>query len=148
MSAKWSKTRDLLRAALYVFDAQLLSGALGSGQMLVLWVTLFVFAVIARWIARTIVRRAIGPERCLFVGGDESFERLVDKLAGDDPRAELVGRTSLSPSADPKLIAAASAQLHRLVEDLDVHRVVIEPSQDSPQHVLDFVREAKATGVP
>ena len=132
----------------YVFDEQLLSGALGSAQMLVLWLTLFVFAVIGRWIARWLVRRALGPERCLFVGSDDSFERLLDKLAGDDPRAELVGRMSLSPTADPTLIAAASAQLHRLIEDLDVHRVVIEPSQDSPQHVLDFVREAKATGVP
>jgi exopolysaccharide biosynthesis polyprenyl glycosylphosphotransferase len=132
----------------YVFDAQLLSGGLGSGQMAVLWSALFVFAVIGRFVARFVVRRAIGPERCLFVGGDESYERLVDKLSGKDPRAELVGRMSLSPSAEPQLIAAASAQLHRLVEDLGVHRVVIEPSHESPQHVLDFVREAKATGVP
>ena len=132
----------------YVFDEQLLSGALGSAQLLLLWVTLFVFTVAARWLVRSIVRRAIGPERCLFVGSDESFERLSDKFAGDDPRAELVGRMSLSPTADPALIAAASAQLHHLVEDLDVHRVVIEPNHESPQHVLDFVREAKATGAP
>ena len=132
----------------YVFDEQLLSGALGSAQMLMLWLMLFFFAVIARWVARLIVRRALGPERCLFVGSDESFNRLLEKLSGDDPRAELVGRMALSPTADPKLIAAASAQLHTLIEDLGVHRVVIEPSQESPQHVLDFVREAKATGVP
>ncbi|MEJ7786115.1 MAG: exopolysaccharide biosynthesis polyprenyl glycosylphosphotransferase [Solirubrobacteraceae bacterium] len=132
----------------YVFDDQLLSGTLGSAQMLVLWIALFLFAVIGRWIARVLVRRALGPERCLFVGSDESYARLLDKLSGDDPRAELVARMSLSPTADPQLIAAASAQLHRLVADLEVHRVVIEPSQDSPQHVLDFVREAKATGVP
>jgi len=131
----------------YVFDEQLLSGALGSAQMLGLWLALFFFAVMARWVARLVVRRALGPERCLFVGSDESFERLLEKLSGDEPRAELVGRMSLSLTADPKLIAAATAQLHGLVEDLDIHRVVIE-SQESPQHVLDFVREAKATGVP
>ena len=132
----------------YVFDDALLSGSLGSAQVLLLWFTLFFFAVIARWIARLLVRRALGPERCLFVGSDESFERLLEKLAGDDPRAELVGRMSLAPTADPTLIAAASAQLHRLIEGLELHRVVIEPSHESPQHVLDFVREAKATGVP
>jgi exopolysaccharide biosynthesis polyprenyl glycosylphosphotransferase len=132
----------------YVFDEQLLSGVLGSGQMLALWVTLFLFTVVARWLARSIVRRAIGPERCLFVGSEESFERLADKLARDDPRAELVGRMALSPTADPALVAAASAQLQTLVRDLDAHRVVIEPSQEAPQHVLDFVREAKVTGVP
>jgi exopolysaccharide biosynthesis polyprenyl glycosylphosphotransferase len=132
----------------YVFAEQLLSGMIGSGQMLTLWVALFVFAVAARWLARSIVLRAVGPERCLFVGSDESFERLADKVARDDPRVELVGRMALSPGADPALVAAASAQLHSLVADLDVHRVVIEPSQEAPQHVLDFVREAKATGVP
>jgi len=132
----------------YVFDEQLLSGALGSAQMLGLWLALFFFAVMARWVARLVVRRALGPERCLFVGTDESFERLLEKLSGDDPRAELVGRMATSPDADPKLIAAATAQLHRLIEDLNIHRVVIEPSQESPQQMLDFVREAKATGVP
>ena len=132
----------------YVFHEQLLSGSLGSGQMLALWTTLFLFTVSARWIARTLVRRAIGPERCLFVGSDESFDRLRDKLERGDPRAELVARMSLSPTADAALVAAASAQMHVLAEDLDVHRVIIEPSQESPQHMLDFVREAKATGVP
>ena len=132
----------------YVFDEQLVFGSLGSAQMLALWVALFVFAVLGRWIARLLVRRAVGPERCLFVGSDESFNRLGDKLAGDDPRGELVGRMALNPTDDPVLVAAASAQLHYLIEELDVHRVVIEPTQDSPQHMLDFVREAKATGVP
>ncbi len=132
----------------YVFHAQLLTGALGSGQTLALWMTLFVFAVAGRWIARALVRQAVGPERCLFVGSDESFARLSDKLDSRDPRAELVGRMSLSPTADAELVAAASAQLHVLAGELDVHRVIIEPSQDSPQHMLDFVREAKASGVP
>ena len=132
----------------YVFDGQLLTGTLSSGQMAALWAMLFVFAVVARWIARTLVRGALGPERCLFVGSDESFRRLTDKLDSDDPRAELVGRMSLSASADAELVAAASAQLHVLADELDVHRVVIEPSQDSPEHMLDFVREAKASGVP
>ena len=133
---------------IYVFDDQLLSGTLESGQMLALWLTLFVFAVLARWLARRVVRRVVGPERCIFVGTDESFDRLAEKLRSEDPRAELVGRMALSPAADARLVAGATAQLHRLIEDLDVHRVVIEPAQDSSQHVLDFVREAKATGVP
>ena len=132
----------------YVFHDQLLTGTLGSGEMLALWMTLFVFAVVARCIARTLVRQAVGPERCLFVGSNESFERLSDKLDSRDPRAELVGRMSLSPSADAKLVAAASTQLHVLADELDVDRVIIEPSQESPQHMLDFVREAKASGVP
>jgi len=132
----------------YIFHEPLLTGTLGSGQTIALWMTLFVFAVVARWIARGLVRRAIGPERCLFVGTDQSFERLSDKLDNHDPRAELVGRMSLSPTADAHIVAAASTQLHVLTDELSVHRVIIEPSQEAPQHVLDFVREAKASGVP
>ena len=132
----------------FVFSDQLLEGMLGSRELLALWIALFGFSVAGRWLVRTVLRHALGPERCLFVGSDDSFERLADKLAGEHPRAELVGRMGLSATADADLVAAASAQLHRLVGDLDVHRVVIEPSQESPQHVLDFVREAKATGVP
>jgi lipopolysaccharide/colanic/teichoic acid biosynthesis glycosyltransferase len=36
--------------------------------------------------------------------------------------------------------------LHRVVDELGVHRVVIEPSEPHPQTTLDFVREAKGTG--
>ena len=45
-------SRPFYALIVYVFDDQLLSGALGSGQMLLLWLTLFFFAVIARWVAR------------------------------------------------------------------------------------------------
>jgi lipopolysaccharide/colanic/teichoic acid biosynthesis glycosyltransferase len=44
-------------------------------------------------------------------------------------------------------VAAAAALLHRLVDELNAHRVVIEPSGPLPQATLDFVREAKGTGV-
>ena len=59
-----------------MFDDQLLSGTLESGQML----ALFVFGVLARWLARRLVRRVVGAERCIFVGSDESFDRLAEKL--------------------------------------------------------------------
>ena len=132
----------------YVFDEQLITGMLGSRQMFALWISLFVFAVIGRWLARSIVRRAIGPERCVFVGSDRSYERLAHKLATDNPPAVLVGRLTLGPSADAGRLAGASDRLHQLVRDLEANRVVIEPSEEAPEHALDFVREAKSTGVP
>ena len=132
----------------FVFDAQLIAGVLGSAQTVVLWAALFGFTIVLRWLARWLVRRAITPERCLFVGSDEASDRLADKLAGDNPRAVLVGRMGLSPTTDPSEIEAARRELHSLVELLDAHRVIIEPTQESPQQVLAFVREAKATGVP
>jgi len=132
----------------FVFDDQLMDGTLGSGQAVVLAVALFGFTVVLRCLARYFVRRAISPERCLFVGSDQASQRLSDKLAGGNARAVLVGRMGISPTADPKEVATARRELHSLIELLDVHRVIVEPTEESPVQVLAFVREAKATGVP
>jgi len=61
--------------------------------------------------------------------------------------ARLVGRMSLDPVAGTPMLAAGGRALRRMIEDLDVHRVVIEPSEALPEATLEFVREAKATGV-
>ena len=59
----------------------------------------------------------------------------------------LVGRMSLADGSEEQLVHAATAALRELIKDLNVHRVVVEPSEETPELTLDFVREAKATGV-
>jgi lipopolysaccharide/colanic/teichoic acid biosynthesis glycosyltransferase len=72
---------------------------------------------------------------------------LHSKLPAGARRARLVGRMALNHIADEQLLAVAGATLHRLIDDLRVHRVIIEPSEALPQITLDFVREAKSIGV-
>ncbi len=137
-------------ATLYTLLVVLLQGVfvqgmLGVAQILVLWGTFLIAAVIARHVARGIAQRLSPVERCLFVGSDASFRRLGAKLGTDDGRATLVGRMSLSSLTDASLIDFGVAMLQDLIEDLDVHRVIIEPSEALPQITLDFVRAAKAT---
>ena len=132
----------------FVFDDHLIGGTLSSGEAVWLWIALFGLTLVLRWLARHLVSRALPPERCLFVGSDEAAGRLSSKLGGDNPRAELAGRMSLSATSDPAVIEAERRLLHELIERLEVHRVVIEPAQETPQQVLAFVREAKATGLP
>jgi len=43
-------------------------------------------------------------------------------------------------------ISEMAGGLHQILDRLQVHRVVIEPSEPQPQATLDFVREAKGTG--
>ena len=124
-----------------------IDGVLGTMQVLVLWGTLLLTAILARRAARYVARRVTPVERCLFVGSDESFERLRSKLPADDSRAKLVGRMSLGSLADEAVLDAGAATLRQLIDDLDVHRVIIEPSEALPQLTLDFVRVAKATSV-
>ncbi len=130
-----------------LLEASFISGPLSAAQILVLWGTFFLSAVLARRIARFLACRATDVERCLFVGTRESFERLQSKLPEGDKRATVVGRMSLEGLTGAQLADLGASTLHQLIEDRGVHRVIIEPSEALPQTTLDFVREAKATGV-
>jgi exopolysaccharide biosynthesis polyprenyl glycosylphosphotransferase len=130
-----------------LLQAQLVAGALGTLQLVVLWAAMFVLTLLARQGARAFARRVTTVERVLFVGGEASCERLRSKLAGSGGRAVVVGRMSLGHGLDGEDLPAAVTTLHELADDLRVHRVVIEPSEPQPQATLDFVREAKGTGL-
>ena len=125
-----------------------IDGTLQGREVLVLWGTLMLAALIMRRLARGAARRITSAERCLFVGSDESYARLLSKLPDGDCRAQLVGRMSLTPSASGRQADCAAVTLVRLIDELRVHRVIIEPNEALPQLTLDFVREAsKATSV-
>jgi exopolysaccharide biosynthesis polyprenyl glycosylphosphotransferase len=122
------------------------AGHLGAAQGAGLWASTAVLTVLARRVGRGFARSVTALERCLFVGSDRSCERLAAKLASTGGRAVIAGRMSLGDARDGEDVAAAAATLHRLIHELNVHRVVIEPSAPLPQATLDFVREAKGTG--
>jgi exopolysaccharide biosynthesis polyprenyl glycosylphosphotransferase len=54
---------------------------------------------------------------------------------------------SIGDGREAEDFAATATVLRRVVEELEVHRVVIEPSEPVPRATLDFVREAKGMGV-
>ena len=130
----------------FLLQDAFVAGPLGPIHVLVLWTTLFALLVLARRLSRGFARSITPAERCLFVGSESSYERLRVKLASVAGRGELVGRMSLGDAASDDVVLVASATMHRLIEDLGVHRVIIEPTDALPQATLDFVREAKATG--
>jgi exopolysaccharide biosynthesis polyprenyl glycosylphosphotransferase len=122
------------------------AGVLGPIHVLLLWSALFVLLALARRLSRGFARSVTPVERCLFVGSESSYVRLRVKLASVAGRGELVGRMSLGDAARDEVVPAAAETMHRLIEDLGVHRVVIEPTDALPQATLDFIREAKASG--
>ncbi len=130
-----------------LLEKPFLDGPLSVVQIVALWGTFFISAIAARRVARYLARRMTAVERCLFVGSRESFQRLRSKLPEGDKRATLVGRMSLEGLNGAQLADIGASTLHQLIEDRGVHRVIIEPSEALPQTTLDFVREAKATGV-
>jgi exopolysaccharide biosynthesis polyprenyl glycosylphosphotransferase len=136
-----------LEALLFsLLQGQFVSTRLGAVSVLLLWATIFIFGLLARAAGRTFARAVTPVERCLFVGTQASAERLGTKLAATGGHAVLVGRMSIGDGGEPADAAEAARMLHRVVEELRVHRVVIEPSEPQPQATLDFLREAKGTG--
>ncbi len=129
----------------WILDGALIDGALGKAQVLVLWMTLFVSAVLARRSARALAGRLAPPERLLFVGDVEAFSRLESKLGHDGIRAQLVARMSLERVGGKR--TASQGELSELIDWMNVDRVVIEPQVLPPRDMLDFVRAAKAVGV-
>jgi exopolysaccharide biosynthesis polyprenyl glycosylphosphotransferase len=119
---------------------------MGAREIIALWGAMFVLALVARRLARLVAHKVTPTERCLFVGTEDSAERVRTKLTASGGHAVLVARMSIGDLVEGDDIAEAAATLHRLVAELRVHRVIIEPSDPHPRTTLDFVREAKGTG--
>jgi exopolysaccharide biosynthesis polyprenyl glycosylphosphotransferase len=137
-------------ATLYVFlftvlQSVFVRGHLSPSNEVVLWLAMFGASVIARAAGRQLAYAVTPTERVLFVGTQASAQRLHAKLASCGHRIELVGQMSIRDLA-PADVSTAAAALRNLVEELRVHRVVIESSEAHPQATLDFVREAKGIG--
>jgi exopolysaccharide biosynthesis polyprenyl glycosylphosphotransferase len=129
-----------------IFEGAFVRGDVATGEIVLLWVAIVLFALFARTCARGIARSVTPTERCLLVGTEESGERLRTKLAATRGSAVLVGRVSPISDLAPLDATSAASMLRKLVDELDVHRVIIEPSEAHPQATLDFVREAKGVG--
>ncbi len=130
-----------------LMETWFIRGDLAAVQILGLWGSLFIATMLARRLARCAARCLTTPERCLFVGTIESFERLCSKFQAGDPRAEIVARMSLEDPDGAERDDHGASTLQTLLERHRVHRVIIEPSEARPRTTLEFVREAKATGV-
>jgi exopolysaccharide biosynthesis polyprenyl glycosylphosphotransferase len=139
----------LYTLVVWMFDDVVVGGQLESAQALVLWLSLWIFGVLFRRGARALACHASAPERLLLVGDAGTHNRLADKLETGRVNAQLVGRLSLQRLSNfsNEERPVDEATLRTLVRELDVHRVLVVPSQTNPQVTLDLVRTAKALGI-
>jgi exopolysaccharide biosynthesis polyprenyl glycosylphosphotransferase len=133
----------------WMLDDVIVGTSLGSMAAGVLWVSLWGFGIGCRRLARWIASRAVPVERLLVIGDLATYTRIEDKLAMGGTHTRLVGRMSLQ-----RLSGGASEEraldrdtMREIVRDLNVHRVMVAPSQTNPQVTVDIIRAAKAAGV-
>lgn len=127
----------------------ILGTALRPGSAAVLWASLWIVSVMARRVARYVASQAVPEERLLVIGDAATYARIEDKLAMGGTHSRLVGRLSLQRvshlSSEERAVDRDT--MRELVRDMNIHRVMIAPSQTNPQVTLDLVRAAKAAGV-
>jgi len=110
-----------------------------------LWLTLFVFAAVARVAARAGARRLTPPERCLFVGSERTARSVRAKLESNTQlHAEIVGVIDGSAG---KPAASVLKALHPQVIGLNVDRVILALHGDSEADAtLELITAIKGYG--
>ena len=138
----------LLALGLAILQSVLLAGDLTATRIAALWIASFGAIVCGRMVARAMAGRTSPPERCLVIGDAAQAGRIRDKLTSSRARAEVVASLPLA-SADVTAAdwAGVSTIMRRVVDELDVHRIIIAPTTTDTRHVIDLIRVAKSVGV-
>jgi exopolysaccharide biosynthesis polyprenyl glycosylphosphotransferase len=128
-----------------ILDPVLIAGHLGADEIAALWFATFGLIAVGRTVARWLAGRILPVERCLVIGSTGLAERIREKLASSHSRATVVATLPLE--GDDILYLDDVASVRRLVNELELHRIIIAPGTTDAGAVTDLIRIAKAAGV-
>ena len=124
-----------------------LGRSVSAEQIAALWVVSFGTIVVARILARALAARSLPPERCLVIGERSRTQRIREKLASSQARAEVIAALPLEGGDIDEIDWVDTHELiSDLVRNLNVHRIIIAPTT-TDTGVIDLIRVAKAAGV-
>jgi exopolysaccharide biosynthesis polyprenyl glycosylphosphotransferase len=122
----------------------------GGSHPLPLWAILTVTLILTRAVARFVTVRTTATERVLVVGDAPTAALVKRKLAGDPGlNATVVGRVGVRSDPDElgdRLLGTAD-QLPEVLERHRIERVVVAPTHQGGDDVVDVIRLATACGV-
>jgi exopolysaccharide biosynthesis polyprenyl glycosylphosphotransferase len=119
-------------------------------DVLVLWLTMTCLLILGRLAARRLANATLPPERCLVVGDAIAADRFAEKLAASRIRAEVVARLPIEEAHELTALDPTCGRLagvRTMIRDLDVHRVVVNPSTHDVASVADLVRTLESLKV-
>jgi exopolysaccharide biosynthesis polyprenyl glycosylphosphotransferase len=128
-----------------ILQPLIINGHLRSYEIAALWVVSFLALSGARISARWIAGRASAVERCLVIGDSHLALRIRDKLASARARAVVAATLPLQANQVHRLEGPEGVR--RLVDELQVDRIIIAPSESQPGDVTELIRLAKSAGV-
>jgi exopolysaccharide biosynthesis polyprenyl glycosylphosphotransferase len=124
------------------------ASTLGADQISLLWLVSFGAVSAGRVLARSVAGRASPIERCLVLGPAAQVERIREKLVASHARAIVVAWLPLTGSdVEDEDWAAMPEVLSDIVRDMNVHRIIIAPTESDSSGVFDLIRTSKAVGV-
>ncbi|MGI9090216.1 MAG: sugar transferase [Gemmatimonadaceae bacterium] len=143
-------------ATLVTLLAWLLAGLIFTADLtptagLQLWCTCFLALACARTLARALAKAMTDEDRVLLVGSAAAALQIRDKLV-DSPgvKATFLGWIPFRGESEqtPALPAAGSIEdLSERVRALAIDRVIVAPTEQTDDEVLDLIRMVKALGV-
>jgi exopolysaccharide biosynthesis polyprenyl glycosylphosphotransferase len=121
----------------------------GGSHPLPLWAIMSVGLVLTRGLVRFVTVRVTPEERVLVVGGPTTTAEIRRKLAQDPSlNATVVGRVGRGPSGDrPDRVLGPVEQRPALLRAHRVDRVVVAPTHQDGEDVVDIIRLATGCGV-
>ena len=127
-----------------ILQPVVLDGHLGGDQLAALWLASFGAIVGGRLVARWLVGRMTPVERCLVVGELERADRIREKLSTSRAHATVVATL---PLEGEDIVHLDAMGVRRIVDELQLHRIVIAPTTADAGCVVELIRMAKAAGV-
>jgi exopolysaccharide biosynthesis polyprenyl glycosylphosphotransferase len=128
----------------WLLESVMIDGYLGNRQVLGLWALLFIFALVARAVARQVARWSTPAERCLLVGSEAELSEVARRMRqGSHMKATVVGHLPLHT----RVHRDTMRDLERRIITDDVHRVILAPGESETDDVLDIVSLVKSLGV-
>jgi exopolysaccharide biosynthesis polyprenyl glycosylphosphotransferase len=122
------------------------------GEVLVFGVAAMSLMLLLRLVARRLATRALGPERVLLVGGGDS-SRLLSRKLGSHPEYNAIAVGVLTNNGAHRRDELAvlgdlrGVDLHAVIREHDVERVVISHMELDEETMLDLVRDCKRLGL-
>jgi|tagenome__1003787_1003787.scaffolds.fasta_scaffold20962857_2 exopolysaccharide biosynthesis polyprenyl glycosylphosphotransferase len=135
-----------LYALMVAILAPVLTGtALSAPQIAALWGVGFATTATGRLLARWVAGRVSSVERCLVIGDPERSTRVREKIRSSQARATVVATLPLAAGHVGRWDNPAA--IRRIVDDLQLNRIIIVPTMTDDIAIGELIRVAKAAGV-
>ncbi len=137
----------LFALGLAILQAVLFATPLLGDQIAALWIVAFAAVMVGRIVARAVAGRTSPVERCLVFGEQVRAERIRQKLAASQARAQVIASLPLAGQTDEVDWVVNADVVREIVSELNVHRIIIAPATTDTLDVVELIRVAKAAGV-